>query len=110
MANGTLVYHLDILKKENLIRAVSEGRYKRFYPIESYELDKSKIYEHEGEQMLTELQKKIIEKIGEEPEISQVEVARSLGVSRQLINYHITKLVKVGVLKLKGKTKSHSCT
>lgn len=108
LANGTLVYHLKILKKENLIRAVSEGRYKRFYPIDSGELDRSKIYDHEGMQMLTELQRKIIEKIEEEPEISQVEVARSLGVSRQLINYHITKLVKAGVLKLKGKTKLRS--
>jgi DNA-binding transcriptional ArsR family regulator len=109
LANGTLVYHLSILKKENLIRAVSEGRYKRFYPIESDKLDKSNIYEDEGTQMLTELQKKIIEKMEEEPEISQVEVAKSLGVSRQLVNYHITKLIKAGVLKLKRKTKSRSC-
>jgi predicted transcriptional regulator len=108
LANGTLVYHLKILKKENLIKSVSEGRYKRFYPIESDKLDRSRIYEDEGTQMLTELQKKIIEKIEEEPEISQVEVAKSLGVSRQLVNYHITKLVKAGVLKLKGKTKSRS--
>jgi DNA-binding MarR family transcriptional regulator len=108
LANGTLVYHLKILMKENLVRSVSEGRYKRFYPMESKELDNIKIYEHEGEQMLTELQRKIIEKLEEEPEISQVEVAKSLGVSRQLINYHIAKLVKAGVLKLKGKTKSSS--
>ncbi len=103
-----MVYHLSILTKENLIRAVSEGRYKRFYPMGSDELDRSKIYGHEGSQMLTELEMKIIEKIEEKPEISQVEVARSLGVSRQLVNYHITKLVKAGVLKLKGKTKSSS--
>jgi WD40 repeat protein/predicted ArsR family transcriptional regulator len=108
LANGTLVYHLKILKEENLIRSVSEGRYKRFYPIESDKLDLSRIYEHEGMQMLTELEEKIIEKIEEKPEISQVEVAKSLGVSRQLVNYHITKLVKAGVLKLKGKTKSGS--
>lgn len=108
LANGTLVYHLKILKKENLIRSVSEGRYKRFYPIGSADLDKNMLYDHEGAQMLTELQKKIIEKIEEKPEISQVEVAKSLGVSRQLINYHITKLVKAGVLKLKRKTKSSS--
>ncbi|UCE73425.1 MAG: winged helix-turn-helix transcriptional regulator [Methanomassiliicoccales archaeon] len=111
LANGTLVYHLKILKKEDPIKAVSEGRHKRFYPLEPDELDKSKLYEYEGEpQMLTELQIKIINKIEEKPDISQVEVARSLGVSRQLVNYHITKLVKVGVLKLKGKTKSKSCT
>ena len=66
------------------------------------------IYERNGTQMLTELQRKIIEKMEEKPEISQVEVAKSLGVSRQLVNYHITKLVKAGVLKLKGKTKSRS--
>lgn len=106
LANGTLVYHLKVLKKANLIRSVSEGRYKRFYPIEPDKLDKSKIYEHEGAQMLTELQKKIVEKMEKEPEISQVEVARALGVSRQLVNYHISKLVKVGVLKLKGNVKS----
>jgi DNA-binding Lrp family transcriptional regulator len=67
------------------------------------------IYEDEGTQMLTELQKKIIEQMEEKPEISQVEVAKSLGVSRQLVNYHITKLIKAGVLKLKRKTKSRSC-
>jgi len=54
--------------------------------------------------MLTKLEKKIIEKMEEEPEISQAEVARSLGVSKQLINYHISKLVRAGVLKLKEKT------
>lgn len=59
--------------------------------------------------MFTDLQKKIIEKMEEEPEIKQAEDARSLGVSRQLINYNITKLIKAGVLKLKGKTKSKSC-
>jgi predicted transcriptional regulator len=108
LANGTLVYHLKILKEENLIRAVSEGRYKRFYPMGSDKLDMSRIYGHEGTQMLTELEKKIIEKIEEEPEISQVEVAKSLGVSRQVVSYHIIKLAKAGVLKLKRKTKSRS--
>ena len=108
LANGTLVYHLKILKEENLITSVSEGRYKRFYPAESDKLDMIKIYEHEGPQMLTELEEKIIEKMEEEPEISQVEVARSLGVSKQLVNYHIAKLVRAGVLKLKGKGKSSS--
>lgn len=109
LANGTLVYHLKVLKKADLIKSVSEGRYKRFYPMEPDNLDKSKIYEHEGAQMLTELQKKIIDKIEKEPEISQVGVARALGVSRQLVNYHIIKLVKAGVLKLKGKAKSSGC-
>jgi WD40 repeat protein/DNA-binding MarR family transcriptional regulator len=104
LANGTLVYHLKILKKENLIKSVSDGRYKRFYPFESDELDQTMIYDHDGPQMLTDLQMKIIQKIEEQPEITQVEVARSLGVSRQVINYHILKLSNAGVLKLKGKT------
>ena len=104
----TEIYHLKILKRENLVRAVSEGRYKRFYPLEQDEIERSKKHEHEDAQILTELQKKIIEKMEEKPEISQVEVAKSLGVSRQLVNYHVSKLVKAGVLKLKGKAKSRS--
>ena len=108
LANGTLVYHLKILKKENLIRSVSNGRYKRFYPFESDELDKSMIYDHDGPQMLTDLQKKIIEKIEEQPEISQIEVARSLGVSKQVVSYHIIKLAKAGVLDPKRKIKSRT--
>jgi WD40 repeat protein/DNA-binding CsgD family transcriptional regulator len=108
LANGTLVYHLKILKKEDLVKSVSDGRYKRFYPVESTKLDQNLVYEHEGPQMLTELQRKIIKKVEEEPNISQVDVARSLGVSRQLVNYHMNKLAKAGVLKLKRKAKLKS--
>ncbi len=89
-----------LIRKVNKLKKVS-------YPLENKM--RELIYEHEGTQMLTELEEKIIEKMEEKPEISQVEVAKSLGVSRQLVNYHITKLVKAGVLKLKGKTKSRSC-
>jgi parallel beta-helix repeat protein len=108
LANGTLIYHLKILKRENMIKDISEGRYKRFYPMEIDELDENLIYEYNGPQMLTELQWEILKKVRDEPQISKAEMARSLGVSRQLVNYHLNKLVKVGLLKTKRKIKQES--
>jgi predicted transcriptional regulator len=108
LANGTLVYHLKILTKEDMIKSISDGRYKRFYPKDSDSFNGNNIYEFDGTQMLTEIQRRILKKIVEKPQVSKAEMARSLGVSRQLLNYHLNKLVKVGLVKVKGKGKSDS--
>jgi predicted transcriptional regulator len=108
LANGTLVYHLKILTKENLIKSITQGRRRRFYPIELEILDNNLIYEFDEPQMLTKIQKDILNKISEEPGISKIEMAKSIGVSRQLLNYHLNKLVKFGILKSKRKNEAEN--
>jgi predicted transcriptional regulator len=110
LANGTLVYHLKILKRENLIKTINEGRHKRFFPMDSNILNDNLTYEFNGPQMLSKIQLAILNKMSEEPGISNAEMARSIGISRQLLNYHLNKLLKIGILKSKRKTEAENPT
>jgi uncharacterized membrane protein/DNA-binding MarR family transcriptional regulator len=87
MKNGTLVYHLQTLEREEYIKSVSDGRYKRFYPAGMKIPD-------EPSRRLNRIQEIILKLIGENPGISQKEIAEEIGLSSATINYHVNVMIK----------------
>ncbi|MCK4614561.1 MAG: winged helix-turn-helix transcriptional regulator, partial [Thermoplasmata archaeon] len=89
--NGALAYHISVLEREKFIRSRMDGPLKRFYPS-----DMNPPKGHE----LTEMERKIIEVIRANPGFSQKEIAITLGLSPQVINYHIKALARDHRLRL----------
>lgn len=90
--NGQLVYHLRQLTRAHIIYSQVDGSRKRFYPVD---FPKPKTGEHH----FNDTQEKILEIIEENSGISQKKVATSVGISRQVAGYHLTKMEQKGVLK-----------
>ena len=79
--NGTLAYHLRKLEREEFIKSVRDGMYKRFYPV-GLKIPKREI-------KLSAMQERILEIIRHHPGISQKEVAGEVGISAPAVIYHI---------------------
>lgn len=85
LKNGTLSYHLYKLEKGGYIKSVFQGSYKKFYPSGTKDIPKS----------VDEL---IYNVVLQNPGISQPELIELLGLSRQLVYYHIRRLAKKGII------------
>jgi DNA-binding MarR family transcriptional regulator len=79
--NGTLAYHLRKLEREEFIKSVRDGMYKRFYPV-GLKIPKREI-------KLSAMQDHILEIIRHHPGVSQKEVATEVGISAPAVIYHI---------------------
>jgi DNA-binding MarR family transcriptional regulator len=95
--NGTLTHHLYILEREGFVTSRVDGRNKRFYPSGVTREKKTKA---------SMIQKAILKMIRQSPKLTQTEIAEALGTSKQVVNYHIKSLQKVGLLSV-AKNGSH---
>ncbi len=91
--NGTLTYHLDVLEREGLIISKPKGSRKIFYPVGMKIPDNG----------LHAIQEDILERVNESPGMSISDLARLMGISRQLANYHVKKLVEGGQIDIERK-------
>ncbi len=89
--NGTLTHHLYILEREGFVASRVDGRNKRFYPAGVAAERKTKA---------SMIQKAILKMIRQGPSLTQTEIAEALGTSKQVVNYHIKSLQKVGLLSV----------
>ena len=89
--NGALAYHISVLERERFIRSRRDGTLKRFYPA-NMNIPKG----HE----LTEMEKRIIDVVKANPGFSQKDIANTLGLSPQVVNYHIKSLARAHILRL----------
>ena len=92
LKNGTLAYHLRVLEREGFLKTTRDGMFKRFYPREAL------IPRRKSE--FTAIQEIVLENIRSSPGINQNELARQMGVSSQVVNYHIHSLVAAGMIRL----------
>jgi predicted transcriptional regulator len=94
--NGSLTYHLSVLEREGLVKSWSNGGYKYFYPqgvkIPGNGVKNPSIYDA------------ILKSIEESPGISVRDIAAVTGISRQLANYHIKKLISDGLIEVDRKS------
>ncbi|MFQ6060067.1 MAG: OmpL47-type beta-barrel domain-containing protein [Thermoplasmata archaeon] len=93
VGNGTLTHHLYILEREGFVTSRMDGRYKRFYPA-GLSLRKK------PQTKLSMIQKVILRMIRQNPNLSQTEIAETLETSKQVVNYHIKALEKLGMIKI----------
>ena len=95
LAHGQLAYHLDVLTKEGMIFARSDGFKKRFYPADTPP-------ELVQDFVLSDVQEKVLEVIVVNPGIGQKALSMALGVTRQVISYHVEKLEKFSKVRKVG--------
>ncbi|MFA5771786.1 MAG: winged helix-turn-helix transcriptional regulator [Thermoplasmata archaeon] len=92
LKNGALAYHLATLEREEMIKSMRDGIYKRFYPTNAKVPLK-------GIPDLTWFQLGIFNLIKDNPGITQGEIANRIGESRQVANYHIHLMMNAGLLR-----------
>lgn len=95
--NGTLTHHLYILEREGFVTSRVDGRNKRFYPAGVTRVKRTKA---------SMIQKAILKMIRQSSDLTQTEIAEALGTSKQVVNYHIKSLQKIGLLSV-AKNGSH---
>jgi len=98
--NGALAYHIAVLEREKFIRSRMDGTLKRFYPS-----DMNLPTGHE----FTEMERKLIDILRANPGFSQKEIALTLGLSPQVVNYHIKSLARNHILRLNRVGKRTLC-
>ena len=105
LKNGTLVYHLKTLEREEFIKSVADGRFKRFYPREM------KVPEPSDELVLrmNHIQHEILKIIRENPGISQKEIAGRIGLSTPTVHYHINIMMSGRVINVKRVGRETQC-
>jgi predicted transcriptional regulator len=97
---GTTTHHLNMLEQQQFIRSAQDGMYRRFYP---YGM------QPDHKLILSDIQTKIVEEIKLNPGISQVNIARNIGVARKVVNYHIKILADAGFIYVETIGRESAC-
>jgi DNA-binding transcriptional ArsR family regulator len=95
--NGTLAYHLRVLEQNGFVKSMFDGIYKRYYPAN---INISKLKKNVSKQ------EEIFNMILEHPGVTMEQIGRLIGVSRQVVNYHVKNLIRAGVVDYKRDNKS----
>lgn len=104
VGNGVLAYHLNVLEKEGFIRPKRLGTRLLYYPTKlPFALQDVEERFPLGEEpvsgiALSEVQERVVALIKDRPGISQSEIARALGMSKQRVSYHMRNLVLAEVI------------
>jgi len=101
LKNGTLAYHLRVLEREGYVKSARDGPFKRFYPQEAV-VPKSR-------NEFSSIQEIVLENVRASPGITQNDVAVRMGVSSQVVNYHIRNLVRAGRIRLQREGRTTRC-
>lgn len=91
LRNGTLTHHLVMLERQELIAAQRDGLRKRFY-LSGHRM--------EPPSPLSGVQRSILEIVSGAPGATQKEIGELLGLSKQVVNYHIRAMERAGFLRL----------
>ncbi|MFW3147215.1 MAG: winged helix-turn-helix transcriptional regulator, partial [Thermoplasmatota archaeon] len=97
---GVTSYHINKLEKKELIKSFQDGMYRKFF-----------IFEEKVELKiaLSDLQSLIVNIIQEEPGISQIDLSKTIGKSKVVVNYHVRFLRDLGLLKLERDGRMTHC-
>ncbi len=90
--NGALAYHLRTLERENYIKSMRDGIYKRFYPVGMKIPEKPK-------KRLSPVQKEILVTIKRNPGTTQKEISKGLNLSQQVVSYHVNLMIESQLLR-----------
>ena len=89
-AAGTVQHHLRVLERGGVLRRVRVGKYTRFYPATTRAT------------RLSPPEERIARALSDLGPTSQAALGRMLGMSRQLVHYHVEHLVTRGVVAREG--------
>lgn len=94
---GRTVHHLRRLEDEDFLRSQHEGRYLRFYPLDVDPDDREP----------KSMREHVFATIETTPGIYAAEIARRIDTSRQLVSYHVGKLLEIGRIESKPGERVH---
>jgi len=97
---GALSYHLNVLEKEEYIKSIQDGNYRRFYLFGT---------KSDFKIMLTSIQLRILSVVDERPGISQTKISDAIGKNRMIVNYHVKILLDAGILSLEKNGRESQC-
>ena len=92
---GTALYHLDCLVNAELVVVRRDGRYKRFFANHTLgrrEKDYISVFHHA-------VPRRIMAVLLAQGRRTQRELARDVGVSRSTLSFHVTNMVRQGILR-----------
>jgi predicted transcriptional regulator len=89
LSEFSIAAQLRALERTGMIRSSRDGRRQRFYCAVSGDRDESRA---------EELRRLILGLVDSHPGVTEARIAKSLGVSQQLTNYHLRRLVDVNLL------------
>ncbi|HEX9816772.1 MAG TPA: winged helix-turn-helix transcriptional regulator, partial [Candidatus Thermoplasmatota archaeon] len=92
---STVVYHLTVLEKNNLVSSLIDGRHKRFFPVGDVD--------HGKRGQIAALRnprtKEMLDLIMEEPGVVQKELAQRLHVTVPTAIWHVRRLEQAGLIE-----------
>jgi len=100
--NSSIVYHLTVLERQELIKSEKVGLYKRFYPV-NVSLSETGLME------LSEAQEKLLELVRQNPGLTQRDISERMGLSSRLVNYHVGLLQRSRLVTLEKVGKVTRC-
>ena len=100
--NGSIVYHLTVLERQELIKSEKVGLYKRFYPM-GQTLSETGIME------LNETQQAMLDLVRGSPGLTQREISERLDLSTRVVNYHVGLLQRARLVTLEKDGKVTRC-
>ncbi len=92
---GTTVYHLDVLEQTKMISSLRDGRYRRYFQ-NGQALDTSKEI---VSCLKNDTTNSVASAIVAAPGTTQKELAATVGMSPQALHWHLTRLVKAGIIE-----------
>ncbi len=98
--NGSILYHLDILEKEEFVHSTRSGVFRRFY---------ARNVRPQGEEVLSDLQQRLLAALEGAPGTSQADLARSLGLTARALNHHVKVLLRRGMVRLERAGRTTRC-
>lgn len=90
LGNGTLAHHLRMLSRNGLVRTRHDGFRLRHYPAGG---------PIDAAGWLSEAQRRITLAVEARPGLRMRDLSASLSLSRQVVNYHVQRLVRAGHLR-----------
>lgn len=92
LSNGTLSYHLRTLESSGFVFSERDGLYKRFFPA-----DLGAAAAQDGVR-LSDLQRRLLERLRQDPEVGQRDLAKDAGVTQQCISYNLRIMRRHGLV------------
>jgi parallel beta-helix repeat protein len=91
LGSGQLVYHLKQLEEAHMVYSREDGAKKRFYPADVPRTKKAT-------PNISDIQEEILGIVEFNSGIVQKKIASSVGISRQVAGYHLTKMEQKGLI------------